>query len=47
MHSYQWKPGDTAIHLTPAWNWAIAYAIMGACFLAAKWVTEPADGPGH
>lgn len=47
MHAYQWTPGDTAIHLTPAWEWAMAYAIMGACFLAAKWVTEPVEGAGH
>jgi hypothetical protein len=30
----------------PAWEWAIGYAIMGVSFLAAKWLTRPAEN-GH
>jgi len=42
IHSYRYLPGDTTqALLTPAWPWAIGYAIMGAGFLAAKWLTQP------
>ena len=43
MHSYRWTPGDTALSLTPAWEWAIAYAIVAALLFAAPWLTEPSD----
>jgi AGZA family xanthine/uracil permease-like MFS transporter len=48
MHSYRYLPsGGTAMTLwQPAWPWAIGYAIMGASFLAAKWLTVPAEN-GH
>jgi AGZA family xanthine/uracil permease-like MFS transporter len=39
MHAYRWTPGDTAIALTPAWEWAAGYAIMAAIFAAARHVT--------
>lgn len=39
MHSYAWTPGDTVVHLAPAWPWATGYAIAGAVFLLAKWIT--------
>ncbi|MGZ5049793.1 MAG: NCS2 family permease [Methylobacter sp.] len=38
IHSYQWTVSDTALSLTPAWEWAMAYALMGLIFMAAKWV---------
>jgi len=44
VHSYRWMPGDTAIALTPAWEWAIGYAIMAATFASARWLTIPGDG---
>ena len=40
MHSYQWTIGDTALKLTPAWPFAIGYAVMALVFLTAKWTTE-------
>lgn len=43
LHSYQWTPADTVLRLAPAWPWAIAYLVMGACFGAARWVTVPVD----
>ncbi len=45
MHSYRWTPGDTAIALTPAWDWAAGYAIMAAILIAARFVTV--EGEGH
>jgi len=44
MHSYQWTDADTVLRLTPAWPFAIAYAVMAIMFFAAQWITEPADG---
>lgn len=38
IHSYRWTVTDTALSLTPAWEWAIAYALMGLIFLSAKWL---------
>lgn len=38
IHSYQWTAGDTALSLTPAWEWAVAYALMALIFLSAKWI---------
>jgi len=45
MHSYQFTQSDTAILLFPAYEWAIGYAIMGAVFFVAPWVTV--EGEGH
>jgi AGZA family xanthine/uracil permease-like MFS transporter len=45
MHSYRWTPGDTAIALAPAWEWAAGYAIMAVVFAAAPFVTV--EGEGH
>jgi AGZA family xanthine/uracil permease-like MFS transporter len=36
IHSYRWTPADTALSLTPAWEWAMAYALMGVIFLNVK-----------
>lgn len=38
IHSYRWTVTDTALSLTPAWEWSIAYALMGLIFLSAKWI---------
>ncbi|MDD5275546.1 MAG: NCS2 family permease [Methylovulum sp.] len=38
IHSYRWTAGDTALSLTPAWEWSAAYALMALVFLAAKWL---------
>jgi AGZA family xanthine/uracil permease-like MFS transporter len=45
MHAYRWTPGDTAIALTPAWEWAAGYAIMAAIFAVARYVTT--EGGEH
>jgi AGZA family xanthine/uracil permease-like MFS transporter len=45
IHSYRWTPGDTALSLTPAWEWAAGYALMGAVFLSARWVCIRDAGP--
>jgi len=34
IHSYRWTPGDTALSLTPVWEWAAGYALMAAIFLS-------------
>jgi AGZA family xanthine/uracil permease-like MFS transporter len=39
MHGYRWTPGDTAIALTPAWEWAGGYAVMAALFAVAPRIT--------
>jgi AGZA family xanthine/uracil permease-like MFS transporter len=44
MHSYRFTPGDTAIALTPAWEWALGYAIMAAVFGVARFVTVESEG---
>jgi len=44
MHSYVFTPGDTALHLAPAWPWAAGYAVMGVVFALARWITVP-DAP--
>lgn len=36
IHSYRWTVSDTALSLTPAWEWSLAYAFMGLIFLSAK-----------
>ena len=47
MHSYRFLENDTTMQLwKPAREWAIGYAIMGISFLAAKWLTRPAEN-GH
>jgi adenine/guanine/hypoxanthine permease len=47
MHAYQYTPSDTAMALgKPAWQWAAGYAVMGLCFLLARWTTEPTEA-GH
>ncbi|MGZ5006971.1 MAG: NCS2 family permease, partial [Methylobacter sp.] len=38
IHSYRWTVADTALSLTPAWEWAMAYAMMGLIFISAKWL---------
>ncbi|MGZ8195825.1 MAG: NCS2 family permease [Methylosarcina sp.] len=38
IHSYRWTPGDTALSLTPAWEWAAGYALMGLIFISARWI---------
>jgi AGZA family xanthine/uracil permease-like MFS transporter len=43
MHSYQWTEADTVLRLSPAWPFAISYAAIAVIFLAANWITEPAD----
>jgi AGZA family xanthine/uracil permease-like MFS transporter len=37
MHSYRWTTTDTAFSLTPAWEYATAYALMGLIFFSARW----------
>jgi AGZA family xanthine/uracil permease-like MFS transporter len=44
VHAYRWTPGDTAIALSPAWEWAIGYAIMSALLGLGRWLTVPAEG---
>jgi AGZA family xanthine/uracil permease-like MFS transporter len=44
MHAYRFTPGDTAIALTPAWEWALGYAIMAAVFAVARFVTVESEG---
>ena len=44
MHSYQWTDADTVLKLSPAWPFAIAYAVMAAVFFTARWTTESNDG---
>ncbi len=46
IHSYRWTASDTALSLTPAWEWALAYALMGVVFFLAKWLCV-ADKAGH
>ena len=46
VHSYRWTPGDTAIALRPAWQWAAGYALMACWLLAARWLTVESDA-GH
>lgn len=38
IHSFRWTYSDTALSLTPAWEWAAAYALMGLTILSAKWL---------
>jgi AGZA family xanthine/uracil permease-like MFS transporter len=43
MHSYRWTMADTVLSLTPAYEWALGYALMGLTLLVAPWVTRPHD----
>jgi AGZA family xanthine/uracil permease-like MFS transporter len=46
MHSFRYDGSDTVMALgVPAWHWVAGYAAMGALFVAAPWVTEPAEEP--
>jgi adenine/guanine/hypoxanthine permease len=45
MHSYEWTFGDTALRLSPAWPFAIAYSVMAVLFFTARWTTE--EGGEH
>ncbi len=47
MHGYAFTPADTVLQLAPAWPWALGYAVMAVVFFAARFVTEPHEGPGH
>lgn len=48
LHSYRFGTSDTFASLTPAWPWVGGYAIMALVFLAARWITRPADvNTGH
>ena len=44
MHSYQWTMADTVLKLSPAWPFAIAYAVMAVILFSARWTTEPNEG---
>jgi len=44
IHSYRWTSGDTVIDLSPAWPWAIGYAVMSLSLLAARWITVEREG---
>lgn len=46
LHSYVFTPADTAASLTPAWPWAVGYALMALVFFLAPWVTVEDEG-GH
>ena len=47
VHSYQYTPGDTALSLTPGFDFAIAYAAVAVLLAAAPWVTERESGAPH
>lgn len=38
IHSYRWTATDTALSLTPAFEFASAYLLMGLLFFSAKWL---------
>ncbi len=38
IHSYQWTPADTALSLTPAWEWGMAYAVVTLVFVSSKYL---------
>lgn len=46
IHAYRFTPGDVVGQLAPAWPFAVAYAVVGAVFLAARFITVPTD-EGH
>jgi AGZA family xanthine/uracil permease-like MFS transporter len=43
MHAFRYTQGDTALALTPAWNWAIGYAVMAVIFLLLRVFAVPVD----
>ena len=47
MHAYRFTPADTVVSLTPAWPFALGYAVMAACFLSARYLTVPVEGETH
>jgi AGZA family xanthine/uracil permease-like MFS transporter len=46
MHSYQFTVDDTVLKLSPAWPFAIGYAIMAILFFTARWTTAAGDDHG-
>jgi AGZA family xanthine/uracil permease-like MFS transporter len=47
MHSFAWDAKDSTLaFLQPAWQWVIAYCIMAAVFVSAKWLTRSVKA-GH
>lgn len=47
MHAYAFTPGDTVLDSSPAWPWAVGYAIMATVFASARFVTTPTDESPH
>jgi AGZA family xanthine/uracil permease-like MFS transporter len=45
MHSYQWMPGDTALELSPAWPFVLAYGLMALLLATARWTTRSGGDP--
>ncbi len=45
-HAYRYTPADTAIHLAPAWPWALGYLGVATLFALAPLVTEPGETHG-
>ena len=43
VSSSRWTPGDTALALRPAWEWAAGYASMAGWLLAARWLTRESE----
>ena len=38
IHAYRWTASDTALSLTPAWEFVVAYTLMGLVFFSANWL---------
>jgi len=38
IHSYRWTPSDTALSLSPAWEWAEGYLLMAGVFVGLRWL---------
>ncbi len=47
MHSYAFTPGDTVVHIAPAWPWAAGYALAGVVFFTARFTTVGDSGDAH
>ncbi|MSR46456.1 MAG: NCS2 family permease [Planctomycetes bacterium] len=47
LHSWRFAGADAVLALAPAWPFVGAYLAMGACFLAAPFLTRPHDDAGH
>jgi AGZA family xanthine/uracil permease-like MFS transporter len=41
IHSYQWTASDTVLSISPAWDWAVAYAVGAFIFISSKWLCYP------